>query len=324
MNSLSTPTVPYQQTLVMGSGPSSQTLSLADWIPPRERGLSMAVFSNGNIFGAILAPPLVSFLALHFGWRWGFIVTGALGLLLLRVWWTRYRAPEDDPELTAAERTYLQEHRGPTTAAAPRVGMWTLLAQPLCVGFFVARFLTDSIAYFFSFWLPDYLTHARGFTLAMIGVVGWLPFLASDIGGPGGGALSDWLVRRGWHTARARKALMLLAACLMPLANVAVRTESAWLAVALIAVLLAAQSCWMANQLTLISESVPRESVASLLSLSALGGSLGGMLSTLGTGRLIAAYGYVPVFTALSVLHLTAFGCLLVAMRRRPTSPAAP
>ena len=61
-----------------------------------------------------------------------------------------------------------------------------------------------------------------------------------------------------------------------------------------------------------------------LLSLSALGGSLGGMLSTLGTGRLIAAYGYVPVFTALSVLHLTAFGCLLVAMRRRPTSPAAP
>ena len=140
----------------------------------------------------------------------------------------------------------------------------------------------------------------------------------------GGGALSDWLVRRGWHTARARKALMLLAACLMPLANVAVRTESAWLAVALIAVLLAAQSCWMANQLTLISESVPRESVASLLSLSALGGSLGGMLSTLGTGRLIAAYGYVPVFTALSVLHLTAFGCLLVAMRRRPTSPAAP
>ncbi len=297
--------------------------AIADWIPPRERGLSMAVFSNGNIFGAILAPPLVSFLALHFGWRWGFIVTGALGLLLLRVWWTRYRAPEDDPELTATERTYLQEHRGSTTTpAAPRVGMWTLLAQPLCVGFFVARFLTDSIAYFFSFWLPDYLTHARGFTLAMIGVVGWVPFLASDIGGPGGGALSDWLVRRGWHTARARKALMLLAACLMPLANVAVRTESAWLAVALIAVLLAAQSCWMANQLTLISESVPRESVASLLSLSALGGSLGGMLSTLGTGRLIAAYGYVPVFTALSVLHLIAFGCLLAAMRRRENASA--
>ena len=42
--------------------------AIAEWVPPRERGLSMAVFSNGNIFGAILAPPLVSFVALRWGW----------------------------------------------------------------------------------------------------------------------------------------------------------------------------------------------------------------------------------------------------------------
>lgn len=198
--------------------------------------------------------------------------------------------------------------------------MWALMAQPVCLGFFVARFLTDSISYFFSFWLPDYLSHARGFSLAMIGLVGWLPFLASDIGGPGGGALSDWLVRRGWTSLKARRTMMLLAACLMPLANVAVRTESAVLAVGLIALLLAAQSCWMANQLTLISESVSRENVGTLLALSALGGSLGGMLSTLLTGRVIAAVGYVPVFTALSIEHLVAFGALTLGfttVRRR-------
>ena len=112
---------------------------------------------------------------------------------------------------------------------------------------------------FLSFWLPDYLTHARGFTLAMIGLIGWLPFLASPIGGPGGGALSDWLVRRGWPAQKARRTLMLVAACLMPLAAVAVRIDAAWIAIALIAVLLGAQSCWMANQLTLISESVSRK-----------------------------------------------------------------
>jgi ACS family hexuronate transporter-like MFS transporter len=95
----------------------------------------------------------------------------------------------------------------------------------------------------------------------------------------------------------------------------AVRVEHAWLAIALIAVLLAAQSCWMANQLTLISESVSRENVATLLALSALGGSLGGIGSNLLTGRAVAAYGYVPVFTVLGGLHLTAFAVLAWAFR---------
>lgn len=289
--------------------------AIADWIPPRERGLSMAVFSNGNILGAVIAPPLVSLLAISLGWQWGFIGTGVLGLGLLAVWWRRYRAPAEDPHLTAKERDYLAQHLSPSAAESARVSMWTLLAQPICVGFIVIRFLTDSFTYFFSFWLPDYLVHARGFTLAMIGFVGWLPFLASDIGGPGGGALSDWLVRKGWTPSKARQLLMLLAACLMPLANIAVRTESASLAIALIAILLAAQSCWMANQLTLISESVPRENVASLLALSALGGSLGGLLSTLATGRLIDACGYVPVFTALSALHPIAIGVLFLTLQ---------
>jgi MFS transporter, ACS family, hexuronate transporter len=290
--------------------------AIAEWIPPRERGLCMAVFSNGNVVGAIIAPPLVSFLALHFGWEWAFIVTGAAGFGLLVIWWRIYDSPETHPRLTSKERDYIVAARTPAgLEPTPKIPMWQLLAKPVCLGFFVARLLTDSTSYFFSFWLPDYLTHARGFTLAMIGLVGWLPFLASDIGGPGGGALSDWLVRRGWSSQRARRTMMLIAACLMPLAAVAVRVEHAWLAIGLIAVLLAAQSCWMANQLTLISESVSRENVATLLALSALGGSLGGIASNLLTGRAVAAYGYVPVFTLLGGLHLTAFAALAWAFR---------
>lgn len=288
--------------------------ALADWAPVRERGLSMAVASNGNVMGAILAPPLVSFLAIQYGWRWAFIITGLLGFGLLILWHRKYFDTDKHPRLTEGERAYIQQGRpAPATAPLAKSSMWLLLAQPVCLGFFVARFLTDPITYFFAFWLPDYLVHSRGFTLALLGLIGWLPFLASDIGGPGGGALSDWLVRRGWASIKARRTMMLLAACAMPLANVAVRTDLVWLAVALIALLLAAQSCWMANQLTLISESIPRERVGSLLALSALGGSAGGICSTLLTGRVIAAYGYVPVFTGLSLLHLTAFGVLTFA-----------
>lgn len=286
--------------------------AIAQWVPSRERGLSMAIASNGNIMGAIIAPPLVSFLTIQFGWQWAFIITGLTGFVFLAVWRVKYFDPEKHPRITEEERAQIVAGRPPVSGAKPKpgLGMWLLLAQPVCLSFFFARFLTDSITYFFTFWLPDYLINSRGFTLALLGMIGWLPFLASDVGGPGGGALSDWLVRRGWTSIKARRALMLGAACVMPLANVAARTDQVWLAVAIIALLLAAQSCWMANQLTLISESIPREQVGTLLSLSALGGSAGGIISTLLTGRIIAAYGYVPVFTALSGVHLVAFAIL--------------
>ncbi len=285
--------------------------AVAEWIPPRERGLSMAVFSNGNIFGAIIAPPLVSMLAIRFGWHWGFVATGLAGFVLLAVWWRYYEHPDRHRRITSEERTYIREHLAAAAPIVPRQSMWALLRNPLCLGFFVARFLTDSTSYFFSFWLPDYLQHSRGFSLAMIGLIAWIPFLASDVGGPGGGALSDFCVRRGWVPKRARLTLMAVAAAIMPLAAVAVRVETTWVAIALIALLLAAQSCWMANQLTLISESVARENVGTLLALTGLGGSLGGIVSNLITGRVLDSYGYVPVFTGLGALHGTAFLLLL-------------
>ena len=194
--------------------------------------------------------------------------------------------------------------------------IFSLLRQPKCAGFFVARLLTDPIVYFFTFWLFSYLKTERHFTLAMIGAVGWIPFLASDVGGPGGGALSDWLVRRGWQPRRARLALMLLAACAMPVSIVAVLTPNAWLSIACIALILGSQSCWMANQLTLISESVPRTHAASLLALSALGGSIGGIAANLLAGRAIHAAGYVPVFCVLGFCHLTAFAVLVLTGRK--------
>jgi ACS family hexuronate transporter-like MFS transporter len=290
--------------------------AVAEWIPPRERGLSMAVFSNGNIFGAIIAPPLVSFVAIRYGWQWGFLVTGALGFVLLAIWWRYYEHPDRHRRITPGERDYIRTQLATAAPPVPPQSMWRLLRHPVCLGFFVARFLTDPTSYFFSFWLPDYLQQSRGFTLAMIGLVAWIPFLAADVGGPGGGALSDFLIRRGWASKRARLTLMAAAALAMPLAAVAVRADSAWVAIALIALLLGAQSCWMANQLTLISESVPRENVGTLLALTALGGSLGGILSNLITGRVLDAYGYVPVFTGLGALHLTAFAVLLWSVRR--------
>ena len=235
--------------------------AIAEWIPKRERGLSTAIFSNGNIIGAVVAPPLVAFIARKFGWQWTFITTGAAGFVYLGFWLLFYDAPEKQRRLPPAERDYILGERG-TAAIKPVISFLTALRHPAVLGFFIGRLLTDSLSFFFSFWLPEYLQSARGFSLAMVGLLGWIPFLASDIGGPGGGALSDWLVRRGWQPAAARLRMMLIAACLMPLALVAVHVPSAYIALGLIGVLLAAQSCWLNNLMTLMSETFPREQVA--------------------------------------------------------------
>ena len=114
----------------------------------------------------------------------------------------------------------------------------------------------------------------------------------------------------------ARLRLMFSAACLMPLAIVAVHAEQTWLAVAIVTLLVAANGCWSVNKLTLATELVPRTHVASLISLGGISGSLGGIVSTLLAGRLIATVGYVPVFTGLGFLHLTAFGILMLGQRK--------
>jgi ACS family hexuronate transporter-like MFS transporter len=292
--------------------------ALSEWVPNGERGLCIAIFNNGYVWGAILAAPIVAFITLHFNWHLGFIMPGLLSFVLLVLWWKMYDDPERHPRLSAKERAHILTNRDGANGDKPeKIPLRKLVFHPICMVFFIARFLTDPFSYFFNFWLPDYFVHSRGFSLALLGLIGWLPYLAGDIGGPGGGALSDWLVRRGVAPLRARFMLLSVAAILMPLANVAVRTETTWLAVAIIAVMFAGQTCWMANQLALLSEYFPRSAVATVISISAIGGSLGGIVATLLTGQAVQHYGYVPVFTVMSGLHLIALTAIGFVLFRR-------
>jgi ACS family hexuronate transporter-like MFS transporter len=319
---------------LLGLGQSANTpggmKALAEWIPPRERGLCSAVFSNANSLGGVLAPPIVATLTLWLGWRAAFAIVGAVGFGLLAVWWRFYQRPEDHPGLSDAERAHILAARRPPpsgAAAGPEqpASYRTILRDPLCLALCSIRFLTDPFAYFMSFWLIDYFQTVRGFSLQTVALLGWVPYLASPLlGGPLGGAWSDWLVRRGLDSRVARLRLMFAAACVMPLALVAVHTDRTWLAVAVVTLLVAANGCWSVNKLTLASELVPRSQVASLVSLGGIAGSIGGVVSTLVAGKVIASVGYVPVFTALGFLHLTAFAILQLARRRAPAPPNPP
>jgi ACS family hexuronate transporter-like MFS transporter len=292
---------------------------LRDWIPQRERGVCWAVFSTGNFVGAMIAPPLVAWLALRYSWRFSFIATGASGFLLLGAWLWFYHSPERHPWLSASERATILDGRGSAPAARENISTLRLLSQPAIRGFFFTRFLTDPFTFFFLFWLPAYLQTARGFTLGKTGMTVWVPYLGADLGALAGGAVSDFLVRRGLNSRQARRSILLVVACLTPLTLVAVRVGSIPLAVGLITLVMFLQASWNTNLTTLIIESTPPQRVARVVALTLIGGTVGGSISNLLTGTLIKNVGYIPVFTGLGFVHLTAYAILSIGLKNRQT-----
>jgi MFS transporter, ACS family, hexuronate transporter len=311
--------------VALGLGESFYTPAAArvlkEWIPQRERGACWAVFSTGNFVGAMIAPPLVAWLAVRYHWQFAFIATGASGFVLLGAWLWLYDSPERHRMLSTAERVVILEGRAAAPAAVENIPTFRLLRQPAILGFFFTRFITDPFTFFFLFWLPAYLQTSHGLTLAKTGMIAWIPFLGSDVGALTGGAVSDCLVRRGADPRRARRHLLLVVACLTPLTVVAVRVHSVSLAIGQITLVMLLQAAWNTNLTTLIIESAPAQLVSRSVALTLMGGTVGGGIATLLTGRTIKAIGYVPVFTVLGFVHLAAYGVLSAGLRRANRPP---
>src|SRR5579862_9231109 len=75
--------------------------TVAEWFPRSERSLATGIFNSGANVGAILAPAIVPWVTLRWGWHAAFLTTGLLSVLWI-LWWLRYyRTPADYPALTA-------------------------------------------------------------------------------------------------------------------------------------------------------------------------------------------------------------------------------
>ena len=77
-----------------GNWPASVKV-VAEWFPTEERALASGIFNSGSATGAILAPPLVVWLLLHYGWRQAFVATGLLGFIWIAIWSLLYYTPEE-------------------------------------------------------------------------------------------------------------------------------------------------------------------------------------------------------------------------------------
>src|SRR5262245_27609758 len=82
---------------------------IAEWFPVRDRAFAMAIFNSGAAIGFIVAPPIIVWLQLSYGWQTTFVVTGALGFLWLALWQFCYQSPDRHRWITAEERALIAE-----------------------------------------------------------------------------------------------------------------------------------------------------------------------------------------------------------------------
>jgi len=285
---------------------------VTEWFPLRERALAVGIFNAGTAVGAALAAPIVSGVALLWGWRSAFAAGGALGLVWVLLWLLLYRLPRQHPLLAPEELSLIEEGQTPPEKA-PRVSVKQLLSTRQAWGCILARVLTDPISYFFIFWTPKFLQQERGFDLAAIGKYSWIPFVAAAIGNLAGGAVPRSLIRRGWSLDRARKTMMLIASCLMPLCCLLVtRVPNAALALALISVAMFSNGVW-AN-ITLPAEVFPPHVVGTVSGFAGALGALFGIGTQLAIGWTVQNVSFAPVFAVSAFMHLAAFVlvCVLV------------
>ncbi len=296
---------------------------VGEWFPIKERALGMGIFNTGAAVGGAVSPPIIAWIALAYGWRSTFVVTGALGFAWLLLWLLLFRAPERHPWITGEERAYILSDRSTADGRSAdwHPSWWTLLTYRQTWAVVVGRFITDPIWWLYIFWLPSYFQEARGFSLAQIGMSAWLPFLCAGIGALGGGWASGYLIERGWSVDRARKVVMAFGALLTPAGILAMHAASPYTALLLMGIVLFGFQVWINNLQTLPSDIFPKSAVGSVFGLGGTAAALASVLYNWGTGRVVDAVGYTPVFVVAGVLGpLGLAATILLAGRIKPIS----
>jgi ACS family hexuronate transporter-like MFS transporter len=171
------------------------------------------------------------------------------------------------------------------------------------------RALTDPVWQFILFWFPKYMGDAHHMTLEQLGRIGWVPYLAADVGGILGGYASGVLIRRrGLRAPDARKWVMAICAVAIPVGVLLVPfVQSTGAIVVLLALVAFAEFTWMVTMTALAVDVLPSDRLGRMFGVIAAGSGLGGMVFMYAVGHLVTSFSYTPVFVLMGCLHPIAF-----------------
>jgi MFS transporter, ACS family, hexuronate transporter len=292
--------------------------AIAEWFPQKERALATGIFNSGANIGAVVAPAVVPWLTVTYGWQAAFIATGSIGFIWLILWIIYYEKPEAAKKLKKEERAYILSD--PQELSSEKIPWVKLLKYRQTWAFIIGKFMTDPIWWFYLYWLGLYLNNNFGLTITALGLPLIVIYMMTSIGSIGGGWISGALIDRGVSVHKARKAAMFICAILVTPVVSAANITNLWLAVGIIGLAAAAHQGWSANIFTTASDMFPKKAVGSVVGLGSAAGSIGGMIFMTSAGYIVQATGsYVALFIICGSVYLLALGFMtLLAVNAKP------
>src|SRR5258706_15981003 len=108
---------------------------------------------------------------------------------------------------------------------------------------------------------------------------------------------------KGWTLPKSRKFVMAIGAAFLPVSILAPLVPSTWMAIGATCFATFGHGFWLSNLVTLPTDLFRGREMGTASGFSGMGGALGGMLATLGTGWVVQHFSYAPVFLMAGLLH---------------------
>lgn len=290
--------------------------TIANWIPAKERGFAASVPLTGGSLGAAVAPPLIAFVMLKFGWEESFHLCAAIGVVAAFGWYAYVRnTPEEHPGVNSAELSLIAREpqvkplapKTPWKAIFTNRNAWLLFLSAMTCGYLV---------YIYMSWFYVYLVEERKLSLLKGSVFTTGPFIAMSLMTPVGGILSDRLTRRFGKTI-GRRAISMSGMIISGITlYIGVHTPN--INVAIIGLSVGAGAIYFAlaaHWATTID--VSKEHAGTVSGIMNWGGNMGGMVSPILTPILVKEWGWKPALDIAGAIILCgAFIWLLVEPER--------
>jgi ACS family glucarate transporter-like MFS transporter len=294
------------------------------WFPAGERGLATAIFNAGTFAGPAISAPVVAWLVLQTGWRWSFVITGAIGILWAILWLAFFRTPAECTWLPEDERNYLLSQTGapPKAAAsqAPTKGaLRLLLSRKTMWGQFITQGCCAYTMYLYLAWLPSYLVKERHMDLMKASWFTAMPYLISVVLGIMIGKLSDSILTPEAVKQGKRRTLLIVFILLSSVVLLTNVVNNQWVVVALISLALTSISSALTLNIAMCNDLVWDPSMAATaLGFQILGGNSFGIFAPILTGYIVKTTGSFnsAFFLAGALLFMGAATSL--TMTRRP------
>ena len=285
--------------------------TVAEWFPTKERAYATGWFNAGTNIGAVLCPIAVPWIYAHIGWPTTFYLTGLAGILWLILWWWWYDEPEKHRHLSPEELSYIRRGQPQVTEKPAQVPWLSLFRYRPVWAYMFASILAGPAWGFYQFFVPDFLE--KRFHLGLQETGWWTGafFALTAVGGIGGGWLAGALIGRGWQLNSARKISLLLCALAVVPVFAAPFAGTVILAVFIVGLAGAAHQGWSANLFSVVSDTMPKEAISSVIGL---GGFVcfftGGFVNAL-TGLILQKTGsYIFVFAYFSGTYVLSLLCI--------------